>query len=413
MTRCSFCEASVNELPQSNPPAFLLGKNSKIRKKGRSTFDLPPGDPEHGGFCLSRTPACESCYATLGAIIFGSADERRALNAQVFHETPAVFIERLVGEIRDSRAPIIRIHGFGDFFSTEYVDAWAAIVTSLPKVRFFGTTRMWLAALQPTPTMKQISGSRLDIQSGIGSVEQWRRDRDEFLAALDRFRSIPNVSIGASVEGAVYMSSHEPFVPGDPLCSRISGAGKRTTNSPNARFRVFKRGPFEGKTVVEYLHAHGFNIWNMLSEFADPSVRDELGVKVASGSSFQVAASDQFDVAAHLGFMVGKTGCPEQMRQVTDCTNCRTAASPRGPHCVQKFNAATPGRYDINFAFHPGKGRQEQIDDEACRQSWGLPAAEAAAKARLKARGYVGRGGKERYAAKVIADGLKPINGRP
>lgn len=53
------------------------------------------------------------------------------------------FVDTIVKEIRQTRAPAFRLHVIGDFYSVEYIEKWITIVKALPTVMFFGSTRSW------------------------------------------------------------------------------------------------------------------------------------------------------------------------------------------------------------------------------------------------------------------------------
>lgn len=329
----------------------LMGGNSKIIAKGSigskaASFEIPPGPGSAGGTCRMTTPACSSCYAQLGDIVFGSAGERRLRNLEVFLGDPAAWADAIVHEIAAHRPPIVRIHGFGDFFSVEYVRAWTGVCRRLPRVKFFGTTRMW----------------QLDFAVS--------KDAQEFVCALDEFRALPNVYFGASLEGGGYNASKERIGALDPLGRRIKGSGQFY---PGNRDKTITRGEHKGKQIADYLRGRGFNIWNMLSEFSDPVLRAGMNIGAASGKNFAQNATLQFAAAKHIGWLVGK-GCPEQMRKVADCASCM--------HCLHKGNGT--GRWDVTFAFHPGKAKAADDEERAVRASFGLPESIGAARKAMR-----------------------------
>jgi len=53
------------------------------------------------------------------------------------------FIDIIIKEIRQTRAPAFRIHVIGDFYIVEYIEKWIEIAKALPAVIFFGSTRSW------------------------------------------------------------------------------------------------------------------------------------------------------------------------------------------------------------------------------------------------------------------------------
>jgi hypothetical protein len=54
------------------------------------------------------------------------------------------FAELMTGAISIADVDAFKIHGGGDFFSREYIDAWVRIVERLPRVKFYAYSRAWV-----------------------------------------------------------------------------------------------------------------------------------------------------------------------------------------------------------------------------------------------------------------------------
>jgi hypothetical protein len=53
------------------------------------------------------------------------------------------FVPRIIAELRRSRAPAMRVHVVGDYYSPAYTRKWIEIVQAFPDIHFFGSTRSW------------------------------------------------------------------------------------------------------------------------------------------------------------------------------------------------------------------------------------------------------------------------------
>ncbi|MBA7688194.1 hypothetical protein ES703_96673 [subsurface metagenome] len=92
--------------------------------------------------CPGKTPFCERyCFGLKGnfrLLNVLEANDRR-LDATLRSD----FVDIMVNEIRQTRAPAFRLHVVGDFYSVEYIHKWVDIAGALPDVIFFGSTRSW------------------------------------------------------------------------------------------------------------------------------------------------------------------------------------------------------------------------------------------------------------------------------
>ena len=92
--------------------------------------------------CPGKTPFClRYCYGLKGRFTQEKLIEvnDRRLEASLQPN----FADRIIKEIRKTKAPAFRLHVIGDFYSIEYIEKWIDIAISLPEVMFFGSTRSW------------------------------------------------------------------------------------------------------------------------------------------------------------------------------------------------------------------------------------------------------------------------------
>ncbi|MBA4066204.1 MAG: hypothetical protein C0501_21315 [Isosphaera sp.] len=90
--------------------------------------------------CPGRSPSCtEACYARKSRYLLPAVVERLRWN---YDQTldPA-FAARMIREIRKKGCLAVRIHGAGDLYSADYVNAWVRIASACPAARFYGYTR--------------------------------------------------------------------------------------------------------------------------------------------------------------------------------------------------------------------------------------------------------------------------------
>lgn len=153
--------------------------NTKLGTDGLYTYSRLPGRPDgefedeavargfapgsSTGTCPGSTVECESiCYA------------KRVIGSPVWDVWRAnSYPDRLPGpeDPLPDDARIVRIHVSGDFTTIEYIQEWIRLAESRPQVRFFGYTRSW-----------RVPG---------------------LMAALERFRALPNVQLFASMDKSI------------------------------------------------------------------------------------------------------------------------------------------------------------------------------------------------------------------
>lgn len=123
-----------------------------------NSFGLPAGES-----CPGKTPFCTSCYAKANERSAGVAElvgrNFRMLQDAGSIEWMAALLAEVVGVYTAEADRIglppeqrmFRIHWDGDFFSTDYAQAWAQVITENPGVRFWAYTRSFRAPVDVTP----------------------------------------------------------------------------------------------------------------------------------------------------------------------------------------------------------------------------------------------------------------------
>jgi len=132
--------------------------------KGRiaNSFGLPSG---RAYSCPAATSVCESvCYAgklekirpTVRNLLMHNWDLLREADRHTMYDLLVSMLTEFDAECDKWDAEkLFRIHWDGDFFSPEYVAAWAAAMAEFPQIRFWVYTRVDYAAriLRHTPNL--------------------------------------------------------------------------------------------------------------------------------------------------------------------------------------------------------------------------------------------------------------------
>lgn len=150
---------------------------------------------EHG-----ENAVCGSCYAQKGFYNMPSTQAaqlaRRAWIARsLSHDGGAEFVRVMTNMVQESvhaaKDDRFRGHDSGDFFSVPYIEAWIAICSALPSVRFWFPTRSYIVA-NLCPALERLaalpnvsvrpSGLEFDVETPIVSG---------FAAGTTVIRSLP------------------------------------------------------------------------------------------------------------------------------------------------------------------------------------------------------------------------------
>jgi hypothetical protein len=92
--------------------------------------------------CPGATPTCPAnCYARRNRYRFGSV--RASLLKAWAASLDPFFAEKLIAEIRERQARVVRIHSAGDFYDLSYIRRWARVIRNCPSTTFYTYTRSW------------------------------------------------------------------------------------------------------------------------------------------------------------------------------------------------------------------------------------------------------------------------------
>ena len=132
--------------------------------------------------CPGMTEACVDCYACAYMRRFTSTAVAYAKNLALCQDTgtDAGWKVDLIRFLSRTRPAAFRIHVAGDFFSVEYVQAWAQICRMFPQTRFLAFTRSWripelrnaLGQLRRLPNVQTIASCDRFASAG---PRGWRR----------------------------------------------------------------------------------------------------------------------------------------------------------------------------------------------------------------------------------------------
>lgn len=150
--------------------------NSKLEKTSKGKyrvvgFGLPADhDFKVGGVTHNTCPAalaCRAvCYAKQGTYRFPNVITARKHNLRI--SLRPTFVKRIVADLRDlttksrtRRKPynVVRLHDSGDFYSQEYLNAWATIAAQFPAVIFYAYTKSLHLDLSNLPDNLRITQS--------------------------------------------------------------------------------------------------------------------------------------------------------------------------------------------------------------------------------------------------------------
>ena len=93
---------------------------------------------------IRSCPNCSSCASTCYA--FDTECYRK--NVKEFRKRnwdiskTDLFVPEMIRQIVKSKKKIVRIHESGDFYDPSYIFKWSQIISALPKVKFFGFTKV-------------------------------------------------------------------------------------------------------------------------------------------------------------------------------------------------------------------------------------------------------------------------------
>jgi hypothetical protein len=110
----------------------LLTQNSKLKKEGIWSFNLPPMST-----CPMAGECKKYCYAKKG--FYNMPSVKKGLKKRYLVANTANFADQIGAEIKGKK--FVRIHASGDFFSAGYLRQWRMIALSNPNVNFYCYTK--------------------------------------------------------------------------------------------------------------------------------------------------------------------------------------------------------------------------------------------------------------------------------
>jgi Gene product 88 len=127
---------------------LLTNGNRELRKDGIFTWSIPALSVKTTkGEFVSTCPnadACASlCYARSGTYRFKNVKAAHLRNLEMILDDLNGWRSLMEDELNHPRydSAFVRIHDSGDFFSSEYLDAWIEIAERIPDVTFYAYTK--------------------------------------------------------------------------------------------------------------------------------------------------------------------------------------------------------------------------------------------------------------------------------
>lgn len=147
----------------------------------RNSIGLPAGDS-----CPGRTEFCRDCYAVpieqyqgVAAALrhnFELLREAETVDGMAFliAEAVARFVESARRKGVGQRDLVFRIHWDGDFFSTDYAEAWARVIRGVPFVKFWAYTRSFREPVDVVPVLQGLDNLGLYLSTDAENVDAAR-----------------------------------------------------------------------------------------------------------------------------------------------------------------------------------------------------------------------------------------------
>lgn len=199
--------------------------NSKLKKLNTVGFGIPAFESADGFKTCPQAGACAAvCYARQGTFTWPVVKAAREFNLAAARRDIRQFQLDAIADLARIAAVTVRVHDSGDFFSQNYLDAWAAIARTFPGKRFYAYTKSLHLDFSGMPGNFQI------IQSQGGKLD----------AAINKAR--PHSVIFASVAArkkAGYVDGNKndsPAINGDIKIGLVYHGVKRLTAAQSTYF---------------------------------------------------------------------------------------------------------------------------------------------------------------------------------
>lgn len=100
-------------------------------------FDLPAVST-----CLNCGDCKDKCYAMKAQRQYIDTRIFRETNLSLYKEYPKILKTLLINQLSKAKESVVRIHSSGDFFSQDYIEFWASIVSMFPNIKFYTYTKV-------------------------------------------------------------------------------------------------------------------------------------------------------------------------------------------------------------------------------------------------------------------------------
>jgi hypothetical protein len=116
-------------------PKRLVCGNGKLHKM--FVFDLPAVKT-----CLNCKDCKATCYAMQAQIQYPNTRVFRETNLHLFLNNREILSNLIKMQLSRARTTVVRLHGSGEFFSQDYIEFWADIISQFPEIRFYVYTKV-------------------------------------------------------------------------------------------------------------------------------------------------------------------------------------------------------------------------------------------------------------------------------
>lgn len=104
-------------------------------------FTLPAFQTKDGfKTCPNAGNCAAGCYARMGAYVWPKVYAKHKANLDTTFTD--MFISQAIIELQKLKPDLVRIHDSGDFYSSDYLAKWCAIMIANPTIQFYAYTKM-------------------------------------------------------------------------------------------------------------------------------------------------------------------------------------------------------------------------------------------------------------------------------
>jgi hypothetical protein len=198
-----------------------------------NAFGLNFGLPENGGTCPGATSGAggclnvrdglkrETCYMAKITQIYKGVAKNLKFNTDLIqgksYDEMIPILRATVQEFVDMNEEAdwcFRLHYSGDFFSTDYARAWAAVIKEFPRVRFWVYTRSFTSKVNVLPYLVDCTNLVIYLSLDPANMQ-------EGLSAYEPFKDRANV-------GLAWLGKSKPAELRWVTCPETSGILKNT-----------------------------------------------------------------------------------------------------------------------------------------------------------------------------------------